>query len=262
MIFTFEKHPLSLLKREKAPKLITDNKSKTNLFEELGVDYVNYCPISNDFLQTRPEDFLNILREKFKVEAIVAGFNFRFGHKGSGDSSYLLEYGKEKGIGVKIVDPVFIDGVLVSSTAIRQFIADGEVKNAKRFLGRCFSLEGPVVTGKRRGRTIGFPTANIFVRDEIAVPYKGVYIITIKTEAGKNYAGITNVGSNPTFGSNPVSVETHIIGWDDDLYGKWIKVEFHERIRDERTFSDATSLADQIRSDRQAAVEYFNNIKL
>lgn len=259
MVFTFEKHPMTLLDRENAPRLITDNVTKTNLFESLGVSTLRYSCVTRDLLNTSREDFLkDILIRRLNVKAIVAGFNFRFGFKGEGDSDYLLRSGKALGVSVHIVDPVFVDGILVSSTSVRNFLSSGNIHMANKLLGRNYTMRGKVVHGKERGRHMGFPTANMVLDKDILMPGSGVYITKVAIE-GENdkKTGITNIGNNPTFGDNPKSIETHIIEFDKSIYDREIVVEFYEKIRDEVVFKSPRELSEQLEKDRIYALNFF-----
>lgn len=257
MIFTFERHPTSILNNMNGPKLITDNAAKEDIFRKLGVDILNFSKVDNEFLCTEPEDFLHdVLIKRFNVKAIITGFNFKFGFKGRGNSNLLQEFGSNAGVLTKIVDPVCIDGALVSSTAIRDFINKGKISMANKFLGRCFSISGSVIHGKRRGHKLGYPTANITTNNEIIIPKNGVYVTKVFVE-GIQKIGITNVGYNPTFGSNPMSIETHIIDFQNDIYDKNITVEFHDIIRDEISFDSLNMLSKQINDDKSFAIAYF-----
>ncbi|KPU43898.1 riboflavin biosynthesis protein RibF [Oxobacter pfennigii] len=261
MVFTFEKHPLAFLNKENAPMLITDNCAKTEIFEGLGVDLLYFSKVDQDFLHTQPEEFLNeILIKKFDVKAIVAGFNFKFGFKGQGTSEYLLDYGKRKDLDIKIVEPIFYEGQLVSSTTIRSLIKQGDMEAVQKFMGRNFSICGNVIHGKARGRLMGIPTANIIAKPGLILPKSGVYATKVRVEnSDVSYIAITNVGSNPTFGKNPITIETHIIDFSEDLYGRNIKIDFHYRIRDERAFNGPDDLASQVNKDKNYAVRYFNS---
>lgn len=257
MVFTFEKHPLTLINNKNAPLLIMDNDTKTREFNRFGFDIVNYNPIDISFLNMEPEDFLNeILIKKFNVKAIVTGFNFTFGFRGRGDARLITDFSRNLGLHVSIVPPVCIDGIVVSSSIIRNFISSGNIIMANKFLGRTYSLTGTVVHGKGRGHTMGFPTANVLFDKDLVIPKNGVYIT--KTVVGQECnVSITNIGHNPTFGDNPISVETHIFGYDQDIYGQNIRVEFYDRLRDERVFSDKEDLSRQIDSDMAEALRYF-----
>lgn len=259
MVFTFDRHPLSLLDSYRAPKLIMDNESKAIVFKNLGVDILYFCSVSKDFLNTEHSIFLeSILLKNLNVKSIIAGFNFKFGYMGRGNSNALLEFEKRSGTSIDIVKPVFIDGLLVSSTSIREFLNNGEIRMANKFLGRPYFMRGTVVHGKSRGSKIGFPTANIDLSRNLTIPKNGVYITKVKVDNNViERVAITNIGHNPTFGNHTVSVETHIVNFDEDIYSKEIIIDFYDRIRDERKFDNIEQLAAQIQSDKTIAVKYF-----
>jgi riboflavin kinase/FMN adenylyltransferase len=257
MIFTFDKHPLYLIDSERAPKLITDNETKSAIFGRLGIDTVYYRNVDEGFLMTDPQSFLNdTLYKTMNVRAIVAGFNFRFGYKGSGDSNLLMQFGKEKGIYVRIVNPFYINNTLVSSTAIRNFLKDGDIKSANMLLKREFSMHGRVVHGEQRGRKMGFPTANIIPEKDMIVPKNGVYVTKVNMD-GDIHTGITNIGYNPTFGNNSISIETYMIGFEGDIYDREIMLEFYGRIRDEKKYSGMAALTSQLNADKKYALRFF-----
>lgn len=260
MVFTFEKHPLKVLMDPNAPELITSNREKAGILKEFGVDIVNFNNVDMDFLNTEPEFFLSNMIDRFNVKAIVAGFNFKFGHLCRGDSSFLKEYGRINNLNVNIIDPIRIDGIIVSSTVIREYIKNGNISMANKFLGRCFSLEGSIIHGMERGRKIGFPTANLSIDKDIIVPKNGVYITEIDIDGTKKM-GVTNVGYNPTFNNSYISIETHIIGCSRNVYGKHAIIYFHKRLRDEKVFKDLTGLSKQIDDDKQSAIQYFECLK-
>ena len=255
MIFTFEKHPLSLLNKENIPKLITDNDSKSCMFNELGIDIVNYANVNMSFLNTEPQDFLkNILIKEYNVKALVVGFNFRFGSGGKGNSDMIIDFGIKNNINVSIVEPFTVDGMIVSSTIIRDLLLSGDIITANKMLGRRFSLQGKVMHGKKRGTDLGFPTANIYIGPHLIVPKNGVYITKVIIDNVERI-GVTNIGYNPTFGNSTISVETHIVDFNCDIYDRQIKIEFVGRIRDEITFENFSELSAQIHSDKQMAIQ-------
>lgn len=256
MIFTFEKHPLTILSPENAPKLITDNETKSEIFEQFGVDIVNFNSVNNEFLNYGPEMFLSeILIKKFNAKALAAGFNFRFGHNGAGDSHFLSDYCNAHNIPVCILNPYVVDGMVVSSSSIREYIKNGDIPKANKLLGRNFSIEGYVSHGMMRGRKLGFKTANLSVNDCMAIPKSGVYVTSIDID-GVLYGGVTNVGTNPTFRNNKTTIETHVLDYNREIYDKKIRVYFHERLRDEFSFKDVNELSNQISKDKQCALEY------
>ena len=262
MVYTFEQHPLSILNSGHAPKLIIDNKSKIEIFDKLGVDIVNFNYVTQEFLNTKPFDFLNdILVKEFNVKSIIAGYNYTFGCNGSGNVSMLKEFGKSNNVHVFIIDPCIIDGIYVSSTEIRKLIGCGNIVMANKLLGRYYSVSGDVIKGKRRGRNLGFPTANISLDKKLIYPKCGVYI-TDATIDGKKYIGITNIGYNPTFDNDYLSMETHFIGLDNQIYGEKINLRFYDRIRDEIRFTNTDDLVKQMNKDKEFAIEYMKNKSL
>ncbi|HBM81221.1 MAG: bifunctional riboflavin kinase/FAD synthetase [Clostridiales bacterium] len=256
VVFTFEKHPMTILNKGKAPELITSNSEKARIIGGLGIDILYFTKVDEGFLNMQPEDFINdILIKKFNVSTIVTGFNFRFGKNGRGDCGFLMKFCKERNIRFKVVEPVSIDGMIVSSTLIRELIKNGNIKTANKLLGRHYLMEGRVIHGKRRGHLLGFPTANIDIDKGMIAPKNGVYIT--KTEIdGTLKAGITNIGYNPTFGNKKISVETNIMGFDSDIYGKYIRLYFYDMIREEIKFNNISELKNQISHDKDIALKY------
>ncbi len=189
------------------------------------------------------------------------GENFRFGHRRSGDVGLLRRLGSELGFDVHGVPPVEMDGQAVSSSRIRDAVAAGQVDRASELLGRPFALSGEVVRGEGRGRGLGFPTANLSAENEL-IPTRGVYITRAHVLAN-SHSAVTNVGVRPTVGgSKQVTVETHLLEFDDDVYDERMTVEFLHRLRDEVRFDDVAQLADQIARDRAAAESFFINQRL
>jgi riboflavin kinase/FMN adenylyltransferase len=257
MVFTFEKHPMSIINKDKAPKLIMDNESKISVFESLNIELAYFQRVDRNFISMEPEVFLtDILVKQLNVRSIIAGFNFRFGYQGRGNSDTLINFSKKTGIHVHIVEPFSIDGIVVSSTNIRSFIGDGNISAANKFLNREYSMHGKVIHGYERGRNIGFPTANIEYNEELLIPKNGVYVTKVCVD-GSEMVGITNVGKNPTFNNNLTTIETHIIGLNGDLYGKFIKVKFYDRLRDENRYNSPIELTEQLNKDKLNALAYF-----
>lgn len=251
--------------REDAPTLpgksggvITTLHEKLSLIASLGVDFA----LLEDFSRVRdysPERFVNeLLKEKANVKAAVCGFNFRFGKMGLGDSDTLRELMGDGGC--IIVPPVYRDGRLVSSTAIRLFISAGEMDKAADMLGRPFFIDFPVVHGKQLGRTIGIPTINQNFPEGHIIPKSGIYACTVDI-GGDIFLGVSNVGTRPTIKNDRhvINCETHIINYNGWLYGKDIKVSFHKRLRDEMKFPDIDSLKAQIGRDIVSTKEYFSD---
>jgi len=184
------------------------------------------------------------------------GYDYTFGHKRQGNITFLQEMGDKLGFIVHVVEPIRIDHTLISSTSVRELVREGNLAEAKNLLGRNYQISGKVIKGKNRGgRLLGFPTANLQLIDEL-VPKVGVYAVSVVLD-DKTYYGVTNIGFNPTFGNNALSVETHLLDFSGDLLGKTIKVNFLHSLRDEKTFNSIQELSDQIAQDIQQARELF-----
>lgn len=249
LVFTFKQHPQNVLSTINRLPLIYDARERKRIIEGLGIDRVEMADFTTEISKMAPVDFLErILLDKYNLKYIVVGFNYRFGYRGCGDTSLLKRFGSENGIRVDIIDPVCVDGDIVSSSLIRALISSGNIKRANRLLGDVFHVDGQVERGMGRGRDMGFPTANISLPDDILYPARGVYITNTKIY-GKHYPSITNVGINPTFSGNKMGIETFIKGFDQKIYGQTIRVEFIDRIRNEIKFKDREELKNQIELD-------------
>jgi riboflavin kinase/FMN adenylyltransferase len=199
-----------------------------------------------------------VLLNKLGAKLVVAGFDYRFGYRGQGDAELLKEFGMKYGFKVVIIHPIKIDHITVSSTLIRKYVAAGDMESVFRLLGRHYSITGEVLDGRRIGRRIGFPTANLLPEEYLIMPQNGVYI-TKTLYNNEFYSSLTNIGMNPTFGGiSRVSAETHILNFDMDIYRSSIEVFFLAKLRDEIKFNSGEELAEQIRLDIQAAKEYFD----
>lgn len=250
---TFDPHPLHFLAPERAPQLLTSIPVRIGLLGALGVEVVGVLP----FAQIRdltPESFAHeILSQRLQASLVTVGSDFRFGLERRGDVAFLGEIGPGEGFEVDVVSPVTAaDGEIVSSSAIRELLETGDVARAGQLLGRAYALAGEVVRGDGRGRTIGFPTANLGLDPRLLVPRNGVYAARASWE-GEGNPAVVNVGVRPTFGDNRHTVEGHLIDFEGDLYGKELNLEFVSRVRDERRFDSVEELSDQIGRDRETA---------
>jgi riboflavin kinase/FMN adenylyltransferase len=253
---TFDPHPMKLLQPERAPLMIETLSQRLAGIEQIGLDAVLVLRFDRALSILAPEDFLQrILMERMHVAAILVGANFRFGHCGAGDVRLLAQFGKEHGFDVETISPVEVEGIVVSSTAVRNAIAEGRVGEAVPLLGHPFSLTGEIRPGAGRGRTILFPTLNMVPEQEL-LPKLGVYA-TEAVVKGNVFQSVTNVGTRPTFDGQGVTVESHLFGFDEQISGGAMEVRFHTRIRDERKFSGPEELRAQIGRDIAAAREYF-----
>jgi len=262
VVLTFSRHPLSVIDPERAPKQIVGFHQKASLIASLGVDVLLAIRPSPEFLKTPPERFIDLLFAQIDPLSIVIGPNYSFGFKGRGTPEMLSIAAARHGCKVEIHPIVEVGGVICSSTMIRQFIAGGDMRNAARLLGRPPSLYGRVVPGLQRGRTLGFPTANLNPPCGILLPPNGVYAATVDVE-GRRFIGAANIGINPTFKAfgeiYSRRVEVHLLNYTGDLYGKNIEVAFWDRLRPETAFSTVDALKKQISEDINQTLAFFRN---
>lgn len=254
MVLTFEPNPLAILRPQIAPAVLTGPSFKAQLVEALGADALLVVPFTAAFSRIRADRFAEMLvAAPLSAESIVVGANFRFGHGGSGTVAYLQRLGRARGLIVESPSTVLsADGKPVSSTRVRRMVAQGEVGDVIPLLGRPHSVEGMVVPGEQRGRKMGLPTANVSVPPEVALPTRGVYAGRVVLATGRHPAAI-NLGYAPTFAGDdqpPLRLEAFILDYaGPDLYGQPIRVEFLERLRDERRFPSAALLVAQVEED-------------
>ncbi|HEX2944586.1 MAG TPA: bifunctional riboflavin kinase/FAD synthetase [Clostridia bacterium] len=259
IIYTFTKHPENILRKKLFTSLLTTVGKRMQLLEGTALDYLYFDEFDENFSRLRPENFVReILLDRLGARLVVAGFNYRFGYMGQGDVNLLRELGKKYNFRVIVIPPVKVDNEVVSSTAIREYVAKGDMESVFRLLGRHYSITGEVMDGKRLGRRIGFPTANLHPEDYLVMPHNGVYI-TKTLYNGEFYSSLTNIGFNPTFGDLArISAETHILNFDRDIYRNNIEVFFLKKLRNEKKFKNAEELSAQIQRDVQAAKEFFD----
>lgn len=257
--FTFEPHPLKVLAPERSPLLLNTFHGKMRLFDTAGIDVVICANFTRTFADQHPEDFArDVLHKLIQVKEVYVGYDYAFGKGREGSISSLKEMGRTHGFAVGVIDPVVIEGRVVSSSIVRELLAGGQVEEASRLLGRRYSIEGEVVHGSRRGHTLGFPTANLKTPNEV-IPGFGVYAV-LGTVDGRVYSGVASIGIRPTFDSGPVSIEVYLFNFEEDLYGKEMEVTFVKRIRGEKKFPDAEALIRQIRKDVEDAREALKKI--
>ena len=258
-VFTFSNHPRNVITNNTVKNILYPDE-KIKIFENLGIDYLFSIPFTEDISRMSPEEYVDeLLLKKFKMKEVCCGFNYRFGHKAQGDTKLLMDMSLEKGFGIHVMEPFRIEGEIVSSTIIREAVAEGDIKKCNVFLGRNYSIGGEVVVGNKLGRTIGFPTSNLVIDRTMITPPSGVYITRCIYD-GTAYPSITNVGFKPTIGEYDKNVETHIFDFDKILYGKNIKVEFIKMIRPERKFDSIDLLKQQITDDCIKAKAYHRSI--
>ena len=261
IVLTFNQPPINVIKNKMYKKLIIPYNEKIKIIGSLGVDYIITADFSPDFLKLKPDQFCrDILMRKFYIREILVGDGFRFGFNAEGDIKFLKRFFKPYNVRVYAVPTLKIKGEKASSTNIRKHYSLGEIKKIKDLLGRNPEVEGMVVRGSGRGKSLGFPTANIDVSQIFITPKDGVYLgeVEIRGSEGKIFHAVINIGDNPTFKDPKRWIEAYIINLGEDIYQKKIRIIFIERIRDEIKFKDKDRLIDQMKIDLQYAYKYFN----
>ncbi|MGE4297350.1 MAG: bifunctional riboflavin kinase/FAD synthetase [Desulfovibrionaceae bacterium] len=250
VVVSFCPHPLRVLVGPHTPPFITVRDRKLDLLEGLGVDMVLLVNFTKELASMAPETFVEeYLVGWLNTRELVVGYDYSFGKGRKGNFELLKARGAVHGFGVEQLDPVIINGAIVSSTRIRDIIRAGDVWGVKPLLGRFYVVQGSVVHGKDRGgRLLGFPTANLELENEL-YPDNGVYAVWVQTEDGVRRRGMANIGSNPTFNNKDTTVEVHILDFDQDIYDQRLTVHFVQRLRDEMKFSGLDALIAQIKAD-------------
>lgn len=253
LAMTFDPHPVKVLFPDRPLSLLTSLQQKARLMEALGIDRLLCLPFTLEFSEQKPTEFIeNILCRAIRVQEVYVGRNFAFGHGREGTAEDLKRIGQSLGMKVSIIEPVLVNGTMVSSSRIRKLLLEGQVSAAGELLGRAYELEGTVVGGDRRGRLLGFPTANLKPSQE-QVPKAGVYAVQVVIGSGQDpigpLAAVAYIGSRPTFGQGDQAVEVYLFRYEGELYQQWLRVSFFERVRDERVFSGPEELTRQIKKD-------------
>lgn len=251
--FTFLNHPAELF--GPLPRLLTTSEERISTLKSLGID-VEAVRFDAAMADTPPADFAAMLVNEYGMKHAVMGFNYSFGAKGAGNAETMRELGSTLGFESSIVLPVKLNGITVSSSIIRKLIESGNLEEANVLLGAPYAITSHIVGSRKIGRSIGFPTANFRDISGKVLPRSGVYV-TLAGMDGKTMQAITNVGNNPTVGGMETTVETHILNFSGDIYGKTLRVEFLKRLRDDRRFPSVPDLAAQINEDVRCAREYF-----
>ncbi len=249
IVFTFEPHPIRVVRPGGGPPLITLYEQKVELIERYGIDVLICADFTPDFARIPAREFIRgLLVERIGMKEIMVGYDWAFGRNREGNIGLLIEMGAQLGFQACVLGPYSIEGIPISSTQVRQLVQEGGVVTAAKLLGRPYQVKGRVVRGRDRGgRLVGFPTANLKLVDELW-PKKGVYAVTVEY-AGQTYKGVANIGHNPTFGDNELSVETHLLDFSGDIYGQTIRLNIIERLRDEKRFPGPEDLHAQIAAD-------------
>jgi riboflavin kinase/FMN adenylyltransferase len=249
---TFDPHPLQLLRPEQFQPLLTTTADRTVLLQAHGADHVLVLRTTRKLLElSAAEFFAEVVQQRLAARALVEGVNFGFGRGREGNVDTLAALCRQAGLGFVVVPPFQYNGTMVSSSRIRSLLLRGDVRAAADLLARPFRLRGVVGTGRQRGRSIGFPTANL-EHVETLVPADGVYAVRVD-HGGTVWPGAANIGPNPTFGEQARKIEVHLIGFQGDLLGQALAVDFIERLRDTRPFAGVAELVDQLRLDVERA---------
>lgn len=263
IVYTFRNHPRAVLNKNDAPRLLMDNDEKAQILEDYGVDMVYFQEFNLEFMQMNPRQFIEFLIEKFNAKGLVVGFNYKFGYKNMGNTELLKELQKEYGFKLFIMEPFKYKDEVISSTRIRRCIENGDIFEAYKMLSHPFKLSGNVMHGRKIGRTIGFPTANLNYNKKFILPAIGVYYTNVKVN-NNIYKGITSVGNNPTVEGKSLTIETHILDFNEDIYDKKIEVFFVKKIRNEKKFNGIEQLKDQLERDKSFAVHenYVSSLRI
>jgi len=257
-LITFQQHPQSLFLAN-PPKLINSCEDRLLLLRQYGIGPVISYPVVEETMSMPWEAFLNEL-VSFDAAGFVCGSDFRFGNRGEGNAQKLAAYCRERNLACCIVEEQLLDGIRVSSTHIRKLLEAGEMEEAVRFSGHPHILTGPVVPGRALGRTMGIPTANIAVSEEVVLPKSGVYACRARV-VGETYCAVTNIGSRPTVGGSHITVEPWLLDYEGDLYGKPLTLEFYKFLRPEKKFDSLELLQAEILRNAEQTRQYFAHMQ-
>jgi len=260
VVITFYPHPRVVLNKGNGVKLLTPLSEKIKLFEDFRIDYLYVIQFSKEFSKKKYNDFVDeIIIGKTNAKFMIIGYDHKFGNKREGDSNKLQEYIKGKNIDMMVVQPEELNNTAVSSTKIREAIQIGDIETANKMLSRNYLVEGIVVEGAKRGRTLGFPTANLQPEDSNKlIPQDGVYFVKVNYN-NKKYFGVANIGLRPTFNNvkKPIT-EVYIFDFSKDIYGEQISIEFLKKLRNEKKFNSIEELEVQIQKDVDLGISLIN----
>ena len=262
IVLTFFPHPRMVLQQDSSIKLLNTIDEKASLLEKFGLDYLIIQPFDETFSNMLAEDFVkNILVDKLNIQKIIIGHDHRFGKNRIADINDLIDFGKKYNFEVEQISAQDIDEITISSTKIRKALLDGKIKLANQFLGYSYFISGHVIEGKKIGRTINFPTANIQINESYKLlPKNGVYIVSSEIN-DIQYFGMMNIGNNPTLGENEQSIEVHYFDMSENIYNEKLKISILEHIRDERKFNSLPDLQAQLEKDKLFSLNYIQNLK-
>ncbi len=254
-VVTFDRHPTALLDPAAELPYLTSLEERAEIMKELGIDHVIVLSFTPELVQLTAREFATLLRKYLRMRELIVGPDFVLGKGREGNTDVLRSLGEELGFTVIVLSPVTVEEQVVSSTAIRNMLKEGNVETVTRMLGRRFRMTGIVTYGDARGgKVLGFPTANLEVNSHHAIPAPGGYV-TLAHVDGETYRAVTNIGTRPTFGPGPRTVETHLLDFDGYLYGRELSIEFVKRLREETKFESFDDLKRQIENDVAIARE-------
>lgn len=257
--FTFDMPPRNRVE-EIVANVLTTNEEKQYIFEKRGIDYLIECPFTTEVMAMEPKDFIAWISKSLQMKYVVVGDDFRFGHKRAGDYHTLQQYEETYGYKTIVIDKLKDSNRDISSTYVREKIADGNIRKANQLLGYKYFIKSEIIHGRKLGRRIGIPTINMILPANKLLPPNGVYVTEVMVD-NKLYMGVTNVGCKPTVSEEHiVGVETYIDGFDQDIYGEKIVVSFIDFIRPEQKFASVEELKAQMESDIEVARKYYKNI--
>lgn len=253
LVITFDRHPRQVVHADYVPQLITTTDEKLQLLHATAADRIEVLHFDAQMAQLSAYEFMRqVLHEKYCVAMLLTGYDNRFGHNRAEGFADYVRYGEEMGMKVLQNTPIDIDGLRVSSSLIRRLIVEGNITEANNCLGHPYSITGSVAHGFQEGRRIGFPTANIVPESaEKLVPGNGVYATRVSVEGGEWMPAMLNIGTNPTFQRQQTTIEAHIIGFEGDIYGRKVRVEFGRKLRDEQRFESVEALQKQLETDKK-----------
>jgi riboflavin kinase/FMN adenylyltransferase len=261
MVMTFDPHPSRVVRPDKAPPLLMTLPQRLEALQQAGIQCAAVVRFTPELSQWDADMFVRrVLVDWLHVSEVWVGANFLFGRDRGGTFNMLRTLGQAYGFRADKIDPVRYRDFIVSSTRIRRLVSEGRMDDAGALMGRVYGVDGVVVEGRKRGRELGFPTANLETQNELLPPH-GVYA-TMVTIDGVVHGGVTNIGTRPTFGETTPTIETHILADVGDIYGRTIRVSFVQRLRDERRFPDVDALRVQIDADRQKAEQLFSRLSI
>jgi len=247
-VVTFKSHPEMVLAGESKLLWLNDLETRISLLRNLGIDIVVALPFSSELARLSAGMFVQLLKQHLKMRGLIIGPDFALGRNREGNYEKLRSLGEEMGFSVEVIPTVVIDGLVVSSSTIRQALTEGDMKKVEKLIGRLFSLSGQVVSGDRRGSSLGFPTANLDLMAEQALPSDGVYATITHTD-DNSLPSVTNIGVRPTFGGSKRLVETYILDFEGDLLGRRLTIDLVDKLRDEKRYDDVEELKAQMARD-------------